>query len=193
MPITDHEIVRQFAVMVGMPEMLVTERLTMCRLRASDASLLMQIANDWEVAKQTTTLPYPYRLSDAEALIEHAADAAARGQEIILAITRSSDGRLMGLIGLTMDTTPVEVGYWLGVPYWGQGYASEALTGVLEMAAQEMPVRELEAVVFAENQASARVLRKCGFSHIGDFTEIFPERGGERIVSRYRREFGGCE
>ena len=174
------------------PKALTTKRLTLRHLRMSDSAMLKTIANDWEVVKQTTTLPYPYQLTDAEALIAHAIEAAEREQEIILGITRTRDECLMGLIGLTLDAAPVEVGYWLGVPYWGHGYASEALTGVLQMAARELSVRAVEAEVFDENHASARVLQKCGFSHIRDVAETYPNRGGKRIVGRYRRELGRC-
>jgi RimJ/RimL family protein N-acetyltransferase len=163
-----------------------TPRLTLRRLHASDAIAIQPLADDWEVAKQTANLPFPYSVTEAHDFIDQALRAGAAGKEFIFAIVRSKGCVLVGLIGLVADVAPMEVGYWLGQDYWGQGYASEGLHAVLNYSRETLCVRRVDAVVFEENAASIRVLSKCGFQYQDRWDEDMPHRGGTRTILRYQ-------
>ncbi len=163
-----------------------TPRLILRRLSARDAALIQPLADNWEVAKQTANLPFPYGEVEARTFVDEALRAHDAGKELIFAITRRQDAMLVGLIGLVADVAPMETGYWLGQPYWGQGYASEALQAVLEYTREILCSRVLDAVVFEENAASIRVLMKCGFTYQARWKEDLPFRGGLRTVLRYQ-------
>jgi RimJ/RimL family protein N-acetyltransferase len=74
--------------------------------------------------------------------------------------------RLVGSVGLSRDGDKVELGYWIGRPYWGQGYATEAARALLSLA-KVLGHRRLVAGHFVDNPASGRVLRKLGFCPTG--------------------------
>lgn len=163
-----------------------TPRLTLRHLCAGDATLIQPLADDWEVAKQTANLPFPYGALEARNFVDQALRASAAGKEFVFAIIRRQDMALTGLIGLVADVAPMETGYWLGRTYWGQGYASEALRAIQEYTRASLCSRRLDAVVFEENSASIRVLIKCGFNRLERWEEDFPDRGGMRAVIRYQ-------
>jgi [ribosomal protein S5]-alanine N-acetyltransferase len=153
----------------------------LCRLRPyrnGDASALCAVANDFDVARwMVRRFPHPYTLRDAEEWIGIAM-AAPRGQ--ILAI--EVDGAVAG--GIAVEPHEGErqgtalFGYWLGRAYWGRGIATEAARMLSDFALQSGDLRRLEAMVFAPNAASAKVLTKCGFTLEGRSREMYVERSG---------------
>ncbi len=163
-----------------------TPRLILRRLKSGDAALIQPLADDWEVAKQTANLPFPYGDKEAQNFVEAALRAAGARMEFVFAIVRRHDAALMGLIGVVADVAPMETGYWLGQDFWGHGYASEALGAVTQYCRETLCCRRLDAVVFEDNAASIRVLNKCGFEHRERREEDVPDRGGLRAILRYQ-------
>lgn len=163
-----------------------TPRLVLRRLAYSDAALIQPLADNWEVAKQTANLPYPYSEAEARQFVDRAMAAHQAGKELVFAITRRQDETLIGLIGLVADVAPMEVGYWFGQPYWGQGYASETMGAILDYTRAILCGRRLHAVVFEDNLASIRVLTKSGFEYLEGWREDLPHRGGMRSLLRYQ-------
>jgi [ribosomal protein S5]-alanine N-acetyltransferase len=70
------------------------------------------------------------------------------------------------------------VGYWLGRGYWGRGIGTDALRTLSDDALSAGILRRLEATVFAQNVASARVLEKCGFKLEGTLRALYLDRHG---------------
>lgn len=163
-----------------------TPRLLLRRLVSEDAAAIQPLADNWEVAKQTANLPFPYGGAEAVNFVSHAIAAHRSGREMVLSILRREDNQLIGLAGLVTDVAPMEVGYWLGQPFWGQGYASEALAEVQKYVQTILGRRRLHAVAFGENVASIRVLEKCGFYFLECWHEDVPHRGGTRALHRYQ-------
>ncbi len=163
-----------------------TARLTLRRLTLGDAAAIQPLADDWEVAKQTANLAFPYGAAEAQAFIARALAAHRSGRELTFAIVRKQDAGLIGLLGLVADVAPMEVGYWLGRAFWGQGYAAEALAAAQNYVQSQLRHNRLHAVVFAENAASIRVLTKCGFSFLEESREDMPHRGGMRSLHLYQ-------
>ena len=84
------------------------------------------------------------------------------------AVTLGSTGEIVGSIALHIDTdspeaTVADIGYWIGVPYWGNGYASEAGRAIIERA-KELGVETIILKYFDGNDASRRVSEKLGFT-----------------------------
>src|ERR1700747_1090360 len=97
---------------------LETERLVLRAPRLEDAKAVAQLANDRRIAENTTRIPHPYSLVDAEKFI---ASVNRAEDEIAFLITR--EGAVLGAVGIAMpEHDAPELGYWLGVPFWGHGY-----------------------------------------------------------------------
>ena len=74
---------------------------------------------------------------------------------------------MIGACGIVLQETVPELGYWLGVEHWGQGYATEALHAVIDYAFTDLAHEALQAGARVTNPASRRVLEKCGFQWTG--------------------------
>ena len=142
---------------------LETKRLALRAPRLEDAKAVAALANDRRIAENTARIPHPYKMSDADSFIKGANKA---GGEAVFLITLR-DKTTIGACGIvTQEQTP-ELGYWLGVPYWGNGYATEALHAVIDYAFTDLAHEALQAGCRVTNPASRRVLEKCGFQWTG--------------------------
>jgi RimJ/RimL family protein N-acetyltransferase len=142
---------------------LETERLVLRAPRPEDAKAIARLANDRRIAENTTRIPHPYRLADAEAFI---AAVNASGGELAFLITL--DDEPIGGCGLAQLAGPApDLGYWLGVPHWGNGYATEAARAVIDHAFGTLGYEGLQAGARCTNPASRRVLEKCAFQWTG--------------------------
>jgi RimJ/RimL family protein N-acetyltransferase len=147
-----------------MNEELETERLLLRPVRADDLPQIAALMADYDVAKNLSTAPHPYSLKDAEVFYARHSDASARGEAHVFAIFRESDGAFIGKNGLHAKDGVVEMGYWLGKPYWGHGFATEAARRVLEFGFNDLTLEKIVAGWFMDNAASGRILAKLGFT-----------------------------
>jgi RimJ/RimL family protein N-acetyltransferase len=138
---------------------LDTERLTLRAPRREDAKAIVTLANDLRIAENLLRLPHPYGLADAERFI---AGANAGEGETEFLITRGTT--VLGACGVgSRDGEQPEIGYWLGVAFWGRGYATEAARALIDHAFADLGYDPLLAGARVSNPASRRVLQKCGF------------------------------
>ncbi|MBX6425177.1 MAG: GNAT family N-acetyltransferase [Variibacter sp.] len=143
---------------------LETERLILRAPRLEDVKAIAALANDRRIAENTRRIPHPYTVADAEQFVR---GVNAGGGEMALVITLA-DGTLIGSCGLgLLDGAVPEIGYWLGVPYWGKGFATEAVRAVIDYAFAELNHHALQAGARVTNPASRRILEKCGFQWTG--------------------------
>jgi RimJ/RimL family protein N-acetyltransferase len=161
----------------GFPR-LSTARLVLRAFAADDAADVQRLAGDPAVAEHTA-LPHPYRDGIAEAWIAGREGACERGEETSFAIERAHDRALIGAIGLAFEprNAVAKLGYWLGRPYWGRGYASEAAAAVVAHGFEDLALERIWAPRFRANESSARVLEKVGLAHEGSRREFLAERG----------------
>jgi ribosomal-protein-alanine N-acetyltransferase len=161
---------------------ITTERLKLRPYHPGDAQRLQLLAGVWEVASMLYRMPHPYPDGEAERWIATHAPLRRSGRGFIFAI--EYDGVLAGSVSFE-DTgrCDLEVGYWLGVPYWGKGLMTEAASAVVELAFSCGHAR-LCSGYFIENQRSARVLEKIGFTTTNTETRFHKLRGREIQVVR---------
>lgn len=148
------------------PPLIGTRRLTLRRPLQSDAAALALYANDFNVAGMLSSMPYPYGPTEAEDFLGREVDW---GLEPRFAIEHRDFGYIGGL-GFMARGGPgkTEVGYWLGRPFWGRGYATEALAAALAWARDAWGRKVVHAGHFTDNRASGAVLVKAGFLYTGD-------------------------
>jgi len=151
-----------------------SRRLVLRPLRADDADRLVALlADDRDAVLQMSHMPWPCTPAAAREWIALRTQPGAT----TFAITRVDDEALLGAIGFGGLPEMPGVGYWIGRPYWNQGYATEALRLVIAQV-RALGAKGLQAETFPENPASARVLAKCGFRDRGLGRRNYPARGG---------------
>jgi len=167
---------------------LETKRLALRAPRLEDAKTVAALVNDRRIAENVARIPHPYKKSDADSFI---AGANKPGGEAVFLITLHDD-TIIGACGLTMtDKEPVpELGYWLGVKYWGKGYATEALHAVIDYAFTDLGYPALTAAARVTNPLSRRVLEKCGFQWTGVGLCRIRAINSSAPIDRFRLERG---
>lgn len=171
------------------PGCLVTTQLKLRPLEDRDALPMATLLSEWEIVKQTSAIPFPYDERSALTWIARVRRRHHAGSQLAFAITARDGEGLMGAVALTVcDETggPLgEIGYWLGLPYWGRGFASEAVAAVTQMGFDQLGLNRIEAVLFKENKGSVGVLSRCGYRKDGSEVRRYPDRGGRRRVLLY--------
>ncbi len=165
---------------------LATNDLVLRAFRLADAADVQRLAGDERIADTTASIPHPYPDGAAEAWMADSSDRAARGELINFAITLDEGETLVGCISLIdIAEDSAEMGYWIGVPYWGRGIATAAVSAVLEYARSDLLLRQVRARVLSRNPASARVLLRNGFVQIGQETNRCGYRQDEEPIDLY--------
>jgi RimJ/RimL family protein N-acetyltransferase len=143
---------------------LATARLTLRAPRREDAKAIAELINDRRIAENTARIPHPYGLADAHAFLNH----IERNPDEPTFLIALADGTIIGCCGIESSIGPdPEFGYWIGVPYWGRGYATEAARALIDHAFGELGCEQLRGRARVSNPASRRVLEKCGFQWTG--------------------------
>jgi len=147
-----------------------TRRLHLRGPRESDADRLYVLFNDWEVMRWLSSPPWPYALTDAHAFIN--ARRMPNPDFITSAIVL--DGAFIGVIDAIIKSPSAvqrergySVGYWIGQPYWGHGYMSEAARSLITHVFATIPDDTIFSGAFADNAASLRIQEKLGFARDG--------------------------
>ncbi len=139
------------------------------------------------LARNLASVPWPCSLEDAREIVVRPRERLL--PHFFVTLPTADGARLAGSIGLGRDAAgEVELGYWIGAPFRGQGYATEAVRAVLRLAAA-LGHRRIVASHFADNPASARVLAKAGFAPTGITRPRFSAaRGGEAVAVEHAIE-----
>jgi RimJ/RimL family protein N-acetyltransferase len=134
---------------------------------SDDLKPLVTLLNNHNVTRYLSSrIPVPYSERDADWWISIGSKSG-----IVRAITL--DGTLIGCVGAEPgcfeESRTAEIGYWIGEPYWGAGYATAALQELTELVLSSTDIVRIVAPVFSPNRASMRVLEKCDFELEGVF------------------------
>jgi ribosomal-protein-alanine N-acetyltransferase len=151
------------------PQELRTLRLLLRSFEPGDIPAIVRLAGAREIAATTMNIPHPYTEQDGQNFLAHADEDFRAGRSVSFAVTTLQGGELCGAVGLAMAPAHerAELGYWIGVPYWGQGFATEAASVVMAFGFETLRLNRIHASHFAGNTASRRVLEKIGMRHEG--------------------------
>jgi RimJ/RimL family protein N-acetyltransferase len=169
----------------GSIPVLETRRLALRAPRLADAKTVAMLANDRRIAENTARIPHPYKTADAERFI----GGASKAGEVVYLITLR-DKTVIGACGIMLREDTPELGYWLGVPYWNQGYATEALHALIDYAFTDLAHEAVQAGARVTNPASRRVLEKCGFQWTGVGLYRINSIKSSAPIDRFRLERG---
>ncbi len=149
---------------------IVTERLVLRKPMEDDIADMAALANNINVARMLSRMPHPYAEEDARDFVGKVNAGQFKG--CVYACTLAENGAFIGCAGLEYLGNGPEIGYWLGEPFWGNGYATEMVEAIVGLAFRVTDLDHLVAGSRTANHASRRVLEKCGFRFSG--TERIP-------------------
>ena len=170
-----HEITRDDIYRIETP------RLWLRWPKVSDSTHLIRHLSNHEIADMTGRIPHPYPHEAADQYIFEARKNNLEGNGLGLVITpNAKPNEVIGGIGLRRieHGGDVELGYWIGLPFWARGYASEAVSTLLQAVFGFGFAGRIIASVRTNNPASRRVLERNGFAHTHDSSPFMPARGG---------------
>jgi RimJ/RimL family protein N-acetyltransferase len=144
---------------------LVTERLVLRPPHPDDLDDLVRLANNRAIAGMLGRLPHPYTHAHGREFIAAARPGRHGGCRYALALADSGD--FIGCAGLEWRESGLELGYWIGEPFQGRGYATEAAHALVDLAFRATGIEQLHASCRVINPASRRVIQKCGFQYVG--------------------------
>jgi RimJ/RimL family protein N-acetyltransferase len=167
-----------------------TARLRMRAHRYNDLADLVALAGNWEVARWVGTIPHPYSEADGREWITLVQRNHATGCPRRFAIALKKTDRLIGGVGLDGATgdgsDEPALGYWLGQPYWGNGYAREAAAAIIDYGFRSLGLATIRAYTDPGNLASQKVLLCCGLKNVGEIKLLKPTHHGEWRAPLFR-------
>ncbi len=158
------------------------------------AANIQKHINHKDIARWMPTVPYPYKLSDAEYYIKQMALKDLRNNSgYLFSIYHKEDGEIIGGMGLHLkENNNAVIGYWLGKKYWRQGIASEGLRIILNFAFKKLKVHKVSANVFEGNEKSEGILKKFSFvkeAVLREHVVVGRKRLNEIIFGLLREEY----
>lgn len=165
---------------------LETESLHLQPYQIDQASQVKELAGDEAVAA-TTFVPHPYRQEEAEEWIRSHSDWIENNKAYPLAMVLKSTGELVGTMTLRVDSKhrKGELAYWVGKPYWGQGYATQAAKRIMEFGFESLNLHRIWSAAMTTNPASAKVMQKAGLSYEGTLKEDIFHWGEYKDIDVY--------
>lgn len=160
-----------------------TQRLRLRPPEPQDAAPITALISEKDIVWNLGRAPYPYAEQDAVDWIEKAASDRTEGAEYAMVIERG--GKVIGSCGVSPHFNQWELGYWVGKPYWGRGFVTEAACGVMEWAMQTQSAIRFMAGHYTDNPASGSVLKKLGFKPVGEVFWHARARGMDVPATRY--------
>ena len=164
------------------PCVLDTERLMLRRPTLADVKAIARLANDRRIAENTRRLPHPYFEDHAVEFVRGTA-SETRGTVFLI----ESNYTPIGIVGVDWRQQGApELGYWLGVEHWGQGFGTEAARAAIDFTFEEFDVEQLVSGARVTNPSSRNILEKCGFQWSGVELHRFEALGSSTPVDCFR-------
>lgn len=163
---------------------LKTDRLILRRMKVSDASDMYEYAHLEKVTEYLLWSPHVSVQQTSDYL--HFIQKSYRdGDFYDWAVTLRDTGKMIGTCGFTrldFNHNLAEIGYVLNPDFWGHGIAAEAVKRVMEFAFMELNVHRVEAKYMVGNDASRRVMEKCGMTFEGVYRSSMFIKGMYRDI-----------
>jgi RimJ/RimL family protein N-acetyltransferase len=140
------------------------ERVALRFFRSSDADRLQKLAGDRAVAENRRSIPHPYPDGLAQQWIASLKEPMSRGNLVSFAVVIHSTKELIGNVSLRIEQEFERgiLSYWIGAPYWGNGYCTEATRMAVRYGFEVLDLNRIYAWHLPDNPASGRVLEKLG-------------------------------
>ncbi|AKI03116.1 acetyltransferase, ribosomal protein N-acetylase [Hoeflea sp. IMCC20628] len=165
---------------------LLTENLVLRAPHAEDIDAIAILADNPAIATMVLRIPHPYGRADAESFVR--STTKRENGNCVYAITETETGKLLGCCSLdaSEDGKALEIGYWIGEPFWRRGIATEAVHALVDMAFRTREISHIDASCRVINPASRRVLQKSGFQFQGSGMVSILAITGSAAVEWYR-------
>jgi len=136
--------------------------------KRGDETSLVESINNEKIARNTSSIPYPYTMKDAKEWITEVEKEKKKRKKKRVAFAIDIKEKVIGGIGLSkIEGHKAEIGYWLAEPYWGRGIMTKAVKLVTKFGFEKLGLRRIYGKVFPWNKASMRVLEKAGYKFEG--------------------------
>jgi RimJ/RimL family protein N-acetyltransferase len=175
----------------GAPDTVIeTARLRLRSLRDDDLGTLLALIGDFEVARWLAVVPHPYGETDGRLWIGLVRRDHAGGRPRRFAVALRASDRLIGGAGLDGSSgdgsDEPALGYWLGRPFWGNGYGREMVAALIDYGFRSLGLETIRAYTDPQNIASQRLLLQCGLNRVGDIALSKPTHQGARRAPLFR-------
>lgn len=158
-----------------------TDRLILRDLKITDFENIQINANNPNIAKWLSPIPYPYTLKDAKLFvkrcIKNTKTRPRRSYDFGIAL--KEDNKIIGMISITeidLFHEYATIGYWLGEKYWHKGYAYEALKAIIVFAFTKVKLRRINITVSEKNKSSNKLIKKIGFTYEGTRVKFMKDK-----------------
>jgi len=149
-------------VVLNLPDHIVTERLSLRRLRYEDAEEIFYTYASKPEVTRFVSWPTHQTLRDTNAFLRYAINAWDSGTDYSFAIRLKESNRLIGSIGVINEDGKLQFGYVFSPTQWNKGYATEVCLRLMSLLRNQKGVYRIQSFVDSENVSSARVLIKSG-------------------------------
>jgi [ribosomal protein S5]-alanine N-acetyltransferase len=165
---------------------LATDRLLLRPFQPDDAALVQTLAGDKRIAEMAAKIPHPYADGVAEAWISGLHETWSNRTQATFAVTLRHSDQLIGAVSLmNISNGAAEIGYWIGVPYWNQGYCTEAVDALIGFGITSCDLTCIRAYHLIHNPASGKVLKNVGLQKVGKKTVPGRDGGPEQSAECY--------
>ena len=171
----------------SLPTEYTSKRLLLRRYRPEDAPAYFRMLRENRVHLHEfmpAILVNVQNADDVRAVIEWQIAEWQRGELFIMGLWKKSSGEYVGEVYLAnadWDVPSIEVGYFTVQQQGGKGYASEACREACRIAFERLGVRRVELQCAADNEKSARVAQRCGFTLEGRLRERSHKKDGSSV------------
>lgn len=170
---------------------LSTERLRLRVVEPDDAPVLAGLMTAG-ISRWVAAWPYPLTIPMVEAMIADALAGVAEGRTLPMVMIAKSDGAIVGWLKLSkIDAPAAELGYWIGEPFQGKGFAFEAASAMVEAGFRRLGLQAVEAGAQLANAASHNLLHKLGMNQVGERRMFEPARQRHAMILFWRIEKDG--
>ena len=166
---------------------LSTDRLILSPLTRQDIPAITAYASNPVISRYTMNIPFPYTENDASYWINMAEQGWQEKTILIFAIRLKESEQFIGGIGLALEPkhSRAELSYWLAEPYWNRGLLTEAATEMINYGFKEWKLHKITAHHLQGNEASGRVMQKCGMTKEGELRDHVYKNGIFYTIAMY--------
>ncbi len=159
----------------------ISNQITLRPYRITDIPDMVEGLNSRKIYDSTLKIPFPYKKADAERFLKMVFEQEELHQICHNWAIVKDRKQVIGSIGLQLkyglEAHKDEIGYWLAEPFWGQGIMTQVVRIFCDYCFENRELSRIEAIVFAQNVASTRVLEKAGFDFEGRLRKYLIKNG----------------